>query len=350
MKVEEKQFDLEYINKYASQMTIGNGFFGIRGSQEEDYRNQVRGMFAAGVYNRPLGAESAELVNLPDVIRWEIKIDGEHFSLETMKVLAYERALDLEMGELKRYALIETAQGKKVEVITCRVADQNNLHQAALKVVIKPLTEDCQVDVKTGIDGQQTNFGTQQLVEKELRVFGDDLISASYQTTESKIDIGIAAKFNKAGVFQAKNRRITASFSEKIRKNTSFTLEKIIVLSTSLQQTDPFKKSIAQAQKSVSYTEILEQSMSYWTDFWHQHRITIQGDSSFDQLAMDFAAYHLQIMTPRNDPSVSVGAKGLTGEGYKGHVFWDTEIFILPFFLTFLIFQLMTTLFFVLIL
>ncbi len=74
-------------------MTIGNGFFGIRGSQEEDYRNQVRGMFAAGVYNRPLGAESAELVNLPDVIRWEIKIDGEHFSLETMKVLAYERAL-----------------------------------------------------------------------------------------------------------------------------------------------------------------------------------------------------------------------------------------------------------------
>lgn len=113
MKVEEKQFDLEYINKYASQMTIGNGFFGIRGSQEEDYRNQVRGMFAAGVYNRPLGAESAELVNLPDVIRWEIKIDGEHFSLETMKVLAYERALDLEMGELKRYALIETAQGKK---------------------------------------------------------------------------------------------------------------------------------------------------------------------------------------------------------------------------------------------
>lgn len=55
---------------------------------------------------------------------------------------------------------------EKVEVITCRVADQNNLHQAALKVVIKPLTEDCQVDVKTGIDGQQTNFGTQQLVEK----------------------------------------------------------------------------------------------------------------------------------------------------------------------------------------
>lgn len=107
-----------------------------------------------------------------------------------------------------------------MEVITCRVADQNNLHQAALKVVIKPLTEDCQVDVKTGIDGQQTNFGTQQLVEKELRVFGDDLISASYQTTESKIDIGIAAKFNKAGVFQAKIAGSPLPFqkrSEKIR-------------------------------------------------------------------------------------------------------------------------------------
>lgn len=107
---------------------------------------------------------------------------------------------------------------EKVEVITCRVADQNNLHQAALKVVIKPLTEDCQVDVKTGIDGQQTNFGTQQLVEKELRVFGDDLISASYQTTESKIDIGIAAKFNKAGVFQAKIAGSPLPFQKRSEK------------------------------------------------------------------------------------------------------------------------------------
>lgn len=105
-----------------------------------------------------------------------------------------------------------------MEVITCRVADQNNLHQAALKVVIKPLTEDCQVDVKTGIDGQQTNFGTQQLVEKELRVFGDDLISASYQTTESKIDIGIAAKFNKAGVFQAKIAGSPLPFQKRSEK------------------------------------------------------------------------------------------------------------------------------------
>ncbi|MGC3636992.1 glycoside hydrolase family 65 protein, partial [Enterococcus faecium] len=66
---------------------------------------------------------------------------------------------------------------------------------------------------------------------------------------------------------------------------------------------------------------------------WHQQRKTILGVSCFDQLAMVYAANHLQIMTPRNDPSVSVGAKGLTGEGYKGHVFCDTEIFILPIFL-----------------
>lgn len=333
MKVKEKQFDLEYINKYASQLTIGNGFFGIRGSQEEDYRNQVRGMFIAGVYNRPLGTESAELVNLPDVVKADIKIDGEHFSLESMKVLTYERALDLKTGELKRCTVVEISNGKKVQVVTSRVADQHNQQQVALKVAITPLFADCQIEIVTGIDGQQTNFGTQQLVEKELRVFGDDLLGASYQTTESNIGIGISARFNKKGVFQAKNRRITAAFSEMVKKNTTFTLEKVVVLSTSLQHEKPFEQSVAQARQSESYTKILEQSKTYWSNFWRDHRVTIESTASFDQFALDFAAYHLQIMTPRNDASVSVGAKGLTGEGYKGHVFWDTEIFILPFFL-----------------
>ena len=70
-----------------------------------------------------------------------------------------------------------------------------------------------------------------------------------------------------------------------------------------------------------------------WQAFWNESSIEMDSQDAFDQLAMRFAQYHLVLMTPAHDSRFSVGAKGLTGEGYKGHVFWDTEVFILPYFL-----------------
>jgi hypothetical glycosyl hydrolase len=79
------------------------------------------------------------------------------------------------------------------------------------------------------------------------------------------------------------------------------------------------------------YDALLEKSAERWAQFWKQNRIKITSTKDFDQLAVDFSIYQIEVMTPAHDERFSVGAKGLTGEGYKGHVFWDTEMFILPF-------------------
>lgn len=101
-KIIEKEFALNYLNKYGSQMTVGNGYLGVRGALEEEYPEQVRGMYVAGIYNRPSGSLSSELVNLPDVTRFQVMLDGENFSMQAGKVHAYERYLDMNTGELIR--------------------------------------------------------------------------------------------------------------------------------------------------------------------------------------------------------------------------------------------------------
>jgi hypothetical glycosyl hydrolase len=69
-----------------------------------------------------------------------------------------------------------------------------------------------------------------------------------------------------------------------------------------------------------------------WAEKWNAIDIKVESNDDFNQLAIRFAQYHLLIMTPANDNRMGIGAKGLSGEGYKGHSFWDTELFMLPFF------------------
>lgn len=76
-----------------------------------------------------------------------------------------------------------------------------------------------------------------------------------------------------------------------------------------------------------SYDQLLAVSTENWRQWWQKRRIAVNGGDAHDQQALDYALYHLRIMTPAHDERSSIAAKGLTGEGYKGHVFWDTEVF-----------------------
>lgn len=325
-KIIEKEFAIDYLNKYGSQMTIGNGYLGIRGALEEDYPEQVRGMYVAGIYNRPSGSTSSELVNLPDVTRFHLTLDGEVFSMLTGTIHSYERYLDMNTGELIRKITWENSAHKKYQINFRRFVSKVAKHLIAAKLEVTPLTGDMKVKVRTGIDGQQTNFGTQQLKELSLRIFDEERMVGEYQTIESKQQIVVATKVNAKGAFTAKNRQLMTAVEQNVAANETFTLEKISSVNTSLSKTD-------EVLPNTTYLELKKETDLAWEKFWKQTGVEIKSTNAFDQFALDFASYHLEIMTPKDDIRCSVGAKGLTGEGYKGHVFWDTEIFILPFFL-----------------
>lgn len=332
MKIEFNQFDEEMLNKEAALMTTGNGYLGVRGVHEEKYRNQDRGFFVRGIFDRTVGTEAAELVNLPDITELELRINGELFSLNSPQVTDYQRFLDLSTGELIRSLKWQTEQGDRFKIINKRIVSQKNKEQIAFQLIVEPLDNDCEISVKTGIDGQVSNGGNQHLIERDIRVYDERVLVAEYETIESHLTLGLAMRLNKRGIISAKNRKVQTSIQEACQKNNPFIFEKVVYIYSSLENDYPQEAVKKAAEREIPYEQIAKTVKASWTDFWSEHRVVIDSQNTFDQLALDFCCYHLQIMTP-DDPQFSVAAKGLTGEGYKGHVFWDTEIFILPFFL-----------------
>ena len=332
MKIEFNQFDEEMLNKEAALMTTGNGYLGVRGVHEEKYRNQDRGFFVRGIFDRTVGTEAAELVNLPDITELELRINGELFSLNSPQVTDYQRFLDLSTGELIRSLKWQTEQGDRFKIINKRIVSQKNKEQIAFQLIVEPLDNDCEISVKTGIDGQVSNGGNQHLIERDIRVYDERVLVAEYETIESHLTLGLAMRLNKRGIISAKNRKVQTSIQEACQKNAPFIFEKVVYIFSSLENDYPQEAVKKAAEREIPYEQIAKTVKDSWDDFWSEHRVVIDSQNTFDQLALDFCCYHLQIMTP-DDPQFSVAAKGLTGEGYKGHVFWDTEIFILPFFL-----------------
>jgi hypothetical glycosyl hydrolase len=337
----DKHFDLHYINKFASLMTLGNGYLGLRATHEEDYAEQTRGMYAAGIYNKAAANDPSDLVNLPDMIGMRIEIDDEIFSLLNGNILSYERKLNLANGELQREILWKSNSGSRFRLIFQRFVAKNDLHLLAAKVTITSLDKKAKLKIVTGINAQQTNFGKQHLIEEKVRVIDEQMMQGVYKTTESGHTIALAASCRcsvQSDIsFTAKNRQLLSTIKQDLTVNSPFVLEKTGSVFTSLDQdqvcNDP-ESSSENAIKTIasfSYDDLLAQSTRKWEQFWQRKRVKVTSTKEFDQFSLDFALYQVEIMTPAHDARFSVGAKGLTGEGYKGHVFWDTEIFIAPF-------------------
>ncbi|ELY2786127.1 glycoside hydrolase family 65 protein [Cronobacter sakazakii] len=335
----EARFDPHYHNKYATLMAAGNGALGVRATHEEAYTTQTRGMFLAGLYHRAGEGETTELVNLPDLVGMDIELNGEIFSLLSGEILSYRRELCFASGELTRTVEWRSPRGQRFTLKSERFVSATRLGLFCLRLAITPVDSAATVRVATGIDATQTNSGRQHLAERELRVFENSYLQARYRTLDnvSDVTLGCVCRVNaQAQVsFSAKNRRLLQHSQQTLVAGESFTLEKCAWVSASLDAPDDSAATVALAAlrecATMGYDALLAESSAARRVWWQQARVEVESASSQDQQALDFALYQLHAMTPRHDERSSIAAKGLTGEGYKGHVFWDTEVFLLPF-------------------
>jgi len=334
----DHNFDVQYLNKFGSLLALGNGYLGLRGTHDESYVGQTRGMYVAGLFNKAAVDEPSELVNMPDITGMFIEINDEPFSLINGEILSYHRVLLFDTGELRREIIWKSKTGARYKLLFQRFISKDDLHVTAAKVTITSLDQPASIKIVTGIDAQQTNFGKQHLMEKNIRVHEQDIIQGIYTTTQSEVTVAIAAGIirpeDSAITFTSKNRQLLGAVSGEVYQEEPFCLEKISAVYTSLDNKgNPEKLSLEKVKEKLGqqYDSLLHQSAAKWKGFWQRHRVTITSSHDFDQTAIDFALYHVEIMTPAHDERFSIGSKGLTGEGYKGHVFWDTEMFLFPF-------------------
>lgn len=350
-KIEEGKFNSAFLGKCEAVMSLGNGYLGLRSATEERYLGEKRGYFVAGTFNKFDEEEVTELPNIADILTIDMYFGGQYFTLEKGTIKEYSRTLNLKTGELYRHVYWISPSGEEFDISFYRVVSLKDIHLVAQKVEITPINHNMELKVLTGIDGKMTNSGSQHLSDGDKRLYEKRYMQLLQTTGESQIDIihnttcsftmnKESADLNSRIVIE--RRKIYTEYTGMVEKGKTLVIEKVSNVYTSrdkdnvgLNRKEVQEKSLVALKESASqgYDAILLESAKEWkTRVWDENPITIDSEDPFDQLAIRFAMYHLTIMTPAHDNRMSIAAKGLSGEGYKGHTFWDTDIFILPYF------------------
>lgn len=352
--VSETVFSSDFLGKCEAIMYLGNGYLGLRSATEEPYLKETRNMFVNGTFNKAFENEATELPNIADITRMDIRVDGEQFSLEFGETTGYMRQLNLKTAELVRSFEWVSPLGKGLKFIFKRFVSLHNHHLIGMKMEVESLTAPVHISFESGINAQMTNSGTQHFMEGERRIFDKRFIRLVQTTNESGIDVVIHTTHNvnmnsqpvkQVPDMKMDRRKVWQSFEFTLEPKDILEVEKLTTLYTSRdKEVDSEDYSLAslsdhslrelKRMAEEGYGHLFEAHQKEWKDkVWNIHHVDIDSENDFDQLAMNFSLYHLVVMAPAHDDRMGIAAKGLSGEGYKGHSFWDTELFILPFFI-----------------
>ena len=352
--VAEDAFNAGHIAKCESIFAQGNGYMNLRNALEENYVGQRRGAFITGTFNKALPDEVTELPNLPDVTELRLTVNGERFSMETGTTENYCRKLDLRTGETERTLVWTSPAGARLALRLRRFVSLAREHLAAFCAEITALDDPADLVLESGIDSRVTNTGSQHCTEGEKRLVDGSILQLACRTCQSNIPVTIHCthRFSASPAHSLpvmERRRFVQRFAFRLEAGATLRMDKLACYCTGRDLTfAAFGRmngvedeqlvlaeglSVLRQARARCYEELLEESAARWTDYWSKNDVRVDSPDPMDQLGLRFALYHLNIMVKRDDPRVGIGAKGMTGEGYKGHSFWDTEMFLLPHYL-----------------
>ncbi len=349
-KITEVNFDPSALGKVEANFCLGNGYLGLRSATEEKYLGETRDLLVAGTFDRFSPEEVTELPNAADVTNIELTLNGCRFDLTQGSMKNYHRTLDLKTGLLVREVTWTSLKGETFTLKFERVVSLKRLHTIAMRVSVTP-EQDTKITFQSGIDGRVTCDGSQHFTEGQTRFYDKKYLQFTPKTIQSDITfvIDAAHKFTVGGQgvepasdINILRRHMFSRFTLEAEAGQTVVLEKFANVYTTRDK-DAAGLSVAELQEyalerlkedALSGFDVLAaESADAWQEkVWDRVPIEIDGPD-YDQLLIRFAQYHMQLMTPAHDNRMNIGAKGFSGEGYKGHTFWDTEIFLLPYFI-----------------
>ncbi|NTW26097.1 MAG: HAD-IA family hydrolase, partial [Lentimicrobium sp.] len=338
-------------------LAVGNGYFGTRGAMEETDSNQVNspGTYIAGLYNRlssKVGdrlVENEDFVNAPNWLPINFRIDdGEWFDFNKAEFVDFNKHLDFRTGVFSRRIVVKDSHGRLTEVVSNRLASMADPHLASLSYSVKPLNYTGEITMKSGINGDIINDGVErykQLNQQHLRHkqqgARDNMIWVSVDTTQSEVNIVEAANHRVFLDGKALDIKGTASlnqakaylqFKTKVTEGVELKLEKFVSIYTSKHDdvADPLASALKSAAENQPFEKVLKESALAWKKLWETIDVQVEGNRT-DQKLLRLHLYHLMVSASHHNATIdaSFTARGLHGEAYRGHIFWD-ELFILP--------------------
>lgn len=324
----------EDITTNGNRFLCGNGYMGVRGTLEEYGREHLPAVDLAGVYDQ-VGDGWREPVNAPNPFYTRVAVNGEPWGLPAKKPEAHQQQIDYRHGLMRRTTTFQTSQGM-VTITSERFVHMKRKHLLCMRYEV--ITDfPASVEILTGIDGDVWDINGPHLERLQGSVHGA-LIMLSATTHEKRQEICVAERcFTDAPCQQDCQQEKSGIFRRlqfQAEAHRPVTIEKICAVFTSLDDDTPSRRA-EEALSEVSgadYLTLRGEHIDAWEQLWETSQVTIEGDEEAEQ-ALNYSLYHLLSIAPFHSASQSIPARGLSGQTYKGAVFWDTELFMLDFFL-----------------
>jgi len=370
--ITETVFDRRTNYRNETTFSLSNGYIGTRGTFEEAYPFDIdtglEGNFVNGFYESekirygeanfgsPLYSQS--LLNLPNLKETKLYIDGEEFDMEQGKISDYARILHLREGFLERRLVWTSPGGKTVRIQTERLVSFAMEHIMAMKFEVTPLNFSGKIRFVSKLQGDVENHTRKTNPIVDYGPFGRKLerdklwqnglllyYEGTTQTSKLTVGCGSSHRLMRNGesatelTVQGEKAALEASciLETVAGKFESVTLEKVICYATSKDMEKADLESFVEGEldraEKLGYTDLKKNQSIYMRRFWKTADIKIEGEGSSALVqGLRFNLFHI-LQSAGRSGKVGMGAKGLSGEGYEGHYFWDTEMYVLPVFL-----------------
>ncbi|GAA6617918.1 glycoside hydrolase family 65 protein [Scytonema sp. NUACC26] len=330
----ETEFNPAQLHHKETVFTTGNGYLGTRGTFEEGYPNELSATLIHGIYDE-VAIATTELVNCPNWLTLVVNVEGERFRLDTGEIIYYERRLDMRLGLVSREVRWRSPKGHTIDLYFERFASLADRHILAIRCQITLQDFEGEVSVEIEFDPNPHNQGVKHWKTLD-RGSQDNTIWLHSRTLQSEMQLGIAAKllverdFEDKGVSSLTPSLPHTSVSFHCSPKQTVTVEKIITVFTSRETETPIVTALNRLAQVPSYSTLLAAHIAAWEKVWQDSDVIIEGDIKA-QIAVRHNLFQLLAVAPRHDDRVSIPPKTLSGFPYSGHIFWDTDIFILPF-------------------
>jgi trehalose/maltose hydrolase-like predicted phosphorylase len=339
--------------------STGNGYLCTRGAAEWEDADGVHypGTYAHGVYNREttiLGGRpvlNEDLVNLPNWLVLKLRIDGDDaVRLGEVQLLEYRHEFAIRDAVVVRELRFRDRAGRETTLRSRRFVSMADVHHAGLEWSLEPQNWSGRVEIVSAIDGRIVNRGVSRYGQLEgrhvagigPRTFGPEVIALKVETRQSNVYVSEAARTRvfAAGVQLDADRSlyqmedyVQQVLTFDVRQGSAVRVEKLVTFFTSRDPatSDTLVKAGTSALRYVNFDEALERHRSAWQDVWTACDIDLPGDERAHLLVRLHIGHVLQVCSRHTaDLDAGVPARGLNGEAYRGHVFWD-ELYVYPF-------------------
>ena len=345
----ENEIDVEDTGHLESVFALGNGYIGLRGTYDErdETLSETPGMYINGIFeSEPLhhlwpckgfAKNEQYTVNLSDWRIIELYIDGERVCFSN-GITQHRRRLDFASGEIVRDLKFTSKSGKTVSVASIRIVNLLRPHSAQIKYTVTPVNFSGEVEIystvikNTPINGKMTTSTVNEDV-KNGTLFLETRTNRTKMNVAAAISHKVVAQSFTEETHNKKNEYLYVVRAQ-VKKGETVSIEKY----ASFYSTEDKKEQIMLLAKEETEQNLLEgfdalrkEQTAAWETHWKMGDIKIEGNSA-DQQAIRLSLFHLRSQLPTIN-NASIGATGLTGANYSGKVFWDTEMYLMPYYL-----------------